>query len=106
MDKAALLKPRGVWPEAEVDIEGGTVKVRALTRAEAIELRSMSDKPALFDRKTLAYGMADPKLTEKEAGQWQENSLPSEIECVTLKIWELSGVFEGAEKTGVSGAGE
>ncbi len=106
MDKAKLLKPRGVWPEAEVEVEGGTVKVRALSRGQALNLRALAEKPEVFDRMTLVYGMADPKLTADEAKQWQDNSLPDEIENVTNKIWELSKVFEGAEKRGVQGAGD
>ena len=56
---------------------------------------SVQDIEAL-DRRMLFLGLVDPKLTEDEVKQWYAASPAGEIEPVTLKISELSGMTEGA----------
>ena len=93
-------------PEGEHEIEGvGTVKIRGLSRAEAIELRKVDDA-AVADRRMVALGLVEPKLTEDEVKTWQENSPIHEIEALTVAIGELSGQGAGAQKSGVSGVRE
>lgn len=104
VDKELLFKPR--LPEADVDVPGiGTVRVRGLTRIEATGLtkglRSEADaynRTAEIERRMLAAGMVEPKLTEDEARRWQEASPAGELEAVTNKINELSGTTPTAEK--------
>lgn len=96
MDKNLLLKAR--LPEADVDIPGvGTVRVRALNRAEAMRVQEATGTGAA-ERLILHLGMVDPPLTEAEARQWQEASVAGEIEPVTTRIAELSGILPGADK--------
>ena len=103
VDKAALFKPR--LEEADVKIEGvGTVRVRALSRGETFSVQQLTG--ALQDRKILHYGMVDPKLTEAEAGKWQHASPAGEIEAVTTKISELSGITQESPKSGLPDSGE
>jgi hypothetical protein len=113
INKEALFKPR--LAEAEIDLPGvGTVRVRALTRAEVIGIRRAADNdPATLDgkrvlvieRKMIALAMVDPELTEAEVGRWQDAAPAGELTPVTDKIQELSGMAEGASKSGVPGAG-
>jgi hypothetical protein len=94
--KARLLKPR--LPEADVDVPGvGTVRVRGLNRAEAIQVQGAKGIEAT-ERKILALGMVDPTMTEAEAGQWQKASPGNEIDIVTTRIAELSGMLDGSAK--------
>jgi hypothetical protein len=94
--KARLLKPR--LPEADVDVPGvGTVRVRGLNRAEAMIVQGASG-PEATERRILALGMVDPPMTEAEVGQWQKASPGGEIEPVSTKIAELSGMLDGAAK--------
>ena len=96
MDKELLLKPR--LPEADVEVPGiGTVRVRGLNRAEAMQVQAAKGVEAT-ERRILALGMVDPALTEAEAGQWQKNAPAGEIEPVSRRIAELSGMFDGADK--------
>lgn len=112
IDREALFKPR--LEEAEVDLEGmGTVRVRGLSRGEVIAMRKATDTEANLDgpralvieRKMIALAMIDPKLTETEVARWQEAAPAGELEPVTAKIQELSGLSEGANKSGLPGAG-
>lgn len=105
MDKAQLLKVR--VPEGEVEIpDVGTVRVRGLTREEAISARKATDsldnidgaRVLVLERKMLALAMIDPALTEDEVAEWQRGSPAGELEPVVLKIQELSGMLDDAAK--------
>lgn len=104
MDKELLFKPR--VPEADVDIPGiGIVRVRGLTRAEAMIIQSVKGTEAI-ERKMLHFAMVDPKLTEAEAGMWQKASTVGELEAVTRKIQELSGMGEAADRAAYKSLGD
>lgn len=97
--KAALLARR--LGEGEYEIEGvGTVRIRGLSRAEVLELRKLDDV-AEFDRQLVSTALVEPALTVDEVKTWQENSGPLEIERLVDAIRELSGLNEGAAKSGV-----
>jgi hypothetical protein len=98
MDKELLFKSR--LPEADIDIPGvGTVRVRGLSRVEAMHVQAANGVEAT-ERRILALGMVDPELTEAEVGQWQKASIASELEPVAQKIAELSGILpESAKET-------
>lgn len=105
LDKVALLSKRGTtesgFPEGEVEIPGfGTVRVRGLSRHEVLHIQSAHTKGgvAAVERLTVSLGMVDPVLTEDEVKQWQKVSPGGEIDPVTQKIGELSGMLEGADK--------
>lgn len=95
MDKELLFKPR--LPEADVEIAGvGTVRVRGLSRAEGLMVQNL--KGLALERKVLSLGLVDPELTEAEVGKWQEASTAGELEPVSQRIAELSGMVEAADK--------
>src|SRR5688572_30491197 len=97
IDKATLLKAR--LAEQEVDIPGvGTVRVRALSRAEALEVQGLGGDVAAIERKILALGMVDPPLTDAEVGEWYAAAPAGELEPVCQAIVAMSGLSEGAPK--------
>lgn len=99
MDKEKLFTPR--LPEADVEIPGvGTIRVRALNRAEVLIVEGVKSLDAK-DRKLISLGMVDPALTEAEAGRWQKASPAGELEPVTVKIAELSGMLPDSAKEAV-----
>jgi hypothetical protein len=106
MDKSKLIGKRADPTAVEVDVEGGKVKVRPLTRGEVLILRGLGEDPAKFERKLLAFAMVEPELTEAEVGQWQKNSPALEIEDVTDKVMDISGLKERAEKDAYKSAGD
>lgn len=99
-DKELLFKSS--LPEAEVDIPGkGTVRVRALTRTEALSIQHVKEGPGrveAIERKMLALAMVDPEMTEADIGRWQKASAAGEMEPVGRKVQELSGMTEDADK--------
>lgn len=103
--KGRLLSTR--LDQADVDIPGlGTVRVRALTRAEAISVRKATDREDTMDglrllileRKMLAAALIDPPMTEDEVRQWQQAAPAGELDPVVARVQELSGMVEGAQK--------
>lgn len=113
VDKAKLLAPRAAtasgMPEADVEVPGmGTVRVRGLSRAEQLLTVKQGDidaagnpditRVAAIERRMIARAMVDPELTEEEAGQWQTRATNGELEPVTEKISELSGMLPGQAK--------
>ena len=103
--KARLLTPR--ITEDDVPIEGvGTVRVRGLSRGEVFALRKAKEAgklkdDAAWDRRLVSLAMVNPPMTEIEVGEWQDSSPAGELEDVTKKIQELSGMAEGADKSNV-----
>lgn len=98
VDKELLFKAR--LPEADVEIEGiGTVRVRGLSRAEALSIQKVAGSGTdILERKMLALAMVSPRMTEGEVREWQEAAPAGELEPVTVKVQELSGINEDSAK--------
>ena len=106
MDKGVLLRRR--LREDTVAIDGvGAVKVRGLSRGEADDVVTAreADGVLAMERKILHFGVVDPALTEDEVSQWQRLADTAELNAVIARISELSGMDEGAAKSGVPGDG-
>jgi len=105
VDKSALLAAR--LPSEEVEIPGvGTVTLRGLSRYELHLAGKGTEDPALVERRMISYAMVDPQLSVDDVEQWQKVSPAGELGPVTEKLRELSGLAEGAAKSGVAGPGE
>lgn len=98
VDKETLFKPR--LPEADVEVPGiGIVRVRGLSRTEVLSIQQKdTSAPGAFERVLLAYALMDPELTEGEVGEWQAASIAGELEPVTAKVTELSGLSKDSAK--------
>lgn len=104
MDKALLLAPR--LPEDTVDIPGlGSVRVRALNRAEAMAIQGRKGSEAT-ERLVITLGLLDPVLTEAEVGQWMTAATAGEIEPVSNRIAELSGLLPDSAKVAYKSDGD
>lgn len=87
--------------EADVELPGvGTVRVRALNRAEAMSVGKLTD-PALKDLHIIAIGMIDPVLSVSEVRRWGEASPAGELEMVSRRIAQLSGMLPESAKEAV-----
>jgi hypothetical protein len=104
MDKDQLLKPR--LPEDTHDIDGvGTIRFRALSNGEAIrvsEVAATKNRQALI----LSLGLVEPALTVGEAHIWMQSAPAGEVDAVSKKIAAMSGMLEGAGKSGLPADGE
>jgi hypothetical protein len=93
-------RPAGL-PEADVDLPGGmgVVRVRGLSRAEALEVQKIADAGTLMlERRMLALAMVRPRMSEGKVREWQEVAPAGELEPVTDKVQELSGMAETSAK--------
>ena len=80
---------------------GGTVKVRGLTRDEAMEVRKRPDDAAR-DNYMIATGMVEPVLSEDDVALWATTAPAGDSVEITRAIGRLSGMVEGAGKSGPS----
>jgi hypothetical protein len=119
LDADAILAPRADtttgWPEDDVHVARlGKVRVRGLSRAEVVVQRKKTDEESLdgprilaLERNMLALAMLRPAMTEAQIGAWQKiPGASTEIDTVMQKAQQLSGLAEGAPKSGVAGDGD
>jgi hypothetical protein len=92
--------PSGM-PEDDVEVTGlGLVRVRGLSRDEALSLRGIAGR-AESERALLAFAMVSPRLTPAQVARWQAASPAGEMEPVTDKVAELSGMLDDSAKQAV-----
>lgn len=84
--------------------DGSTVAIRALTRDEILESQ---DAGSLADRDNyiVATGMTDPRMSVEDVAAWAAAADAGDLTAVTDAIAELSGLKQGAGKSGVATAG-
>lgn len=95
----------------EVKTHAGVVIIRPLSRAEVLGLQEARRRAKLtlaqFEARMVAAGMVSPVMTPTDVEQWQSvEKAGGALKDVTEKIAEISGLAEGASKSGVSGAGQ
>lgn len=97
IEKSKLLEAMFGIEEVELQ-RGGSVKVRGLSRAEALTIKGKEMPQDEMEQKLLSAALVEPKLTEAEVKTWQESSPAGEIEDVTAAIMRLSGMEKAAAK--------
>lgn len=109
LDKEALLKRRRTDKTEDVDLGEGTVTVRGLSRGEVTRARVAAAKAgkdnqvATMDNHMIAAGLVDPEMTVAEVAEWLEDAPAGDAVSVLGVIQELSGLAEGAQKSGNAG---
>ncbi|MGH9891078.1 MAG: hypothetical protein ACREA0_03670 [bacterium] len=99
MNKEQFLKAR--LGRREVVLQGvGTVVVRGLSRAEAFRVRECIGADAM-ERKVIELGLLDPSLDADEVLEWYQCAPAGEVDLLSNAIQELSGLTEGAPKSGL-----
>lgn len=91
MDKAGLFA--AALPEDDVETHAGTIRVRGLSRAEVFKLKRYTyAEQDQLDQKMLEWGVVEPKLTEAEVRAWRAAWTTDQLDAVTERIAELSGM--------------
>lgn len=88
-------------PVDEVEIPGkGTVRVRGLSRAEALdELRKVDRSVSgAYECRLVSLSLVEPALTDDEVRLWRESSTSPELDVVLEAISVLSGMTKAAAK--------
>ncbi len=104
MEKTALFAPRLMEADL-VLVDVGTVRVRGLSRFEAVHVQAAKEG-AGRERRILALGMVEPRITEEDAGEWMKAATAGEIEKVTNRITELSGLASESAKDAYKSDGD
>lgn len=100
VSKADLLKKR--FGVEDVEVPGvGIVKVRPLSRTEALKIQGVEMPYDEMERKLLAAALVEPQLTEDEVATWQDNSPAGELQPVAQAIARLSGLEQSSPKEAV-----
>lgn len=79
---------------------GLTVSIRGLTRAEAVQLRTMRDDPSAIEIHCIRYACG---LSEDEATEWWTESRQDDVEELVNEISRLSGLDEKTGKADAEG---
>lgn len=90
--------------EEDLPLSSGLVRVRGLSRGEVFMMRKSQQDGGLKDegaweRRMVSLALLQPKLTEEQVGAWQQGPAGGDLETLTEKIQELSGLGEGADKS-------
>lgn len=92
-------------PMGEGDVtlaSGKKVRVRGMSRGEVFAMqKAFAGDEAAQERHILSKCMLIPTLTERQAGAWQQEKAGGDLDAVTAKIQELSGLRAGADKSRV-----
>lgn len=92
----------------EVKTHAGVVVVRPLSRAEVLALkaeRAAGMTLGEFEAHMVSHALVHPEMTAGEVSRWQAaDKAGGDLERVVNKITEISGLGEGADKSGVSPA--
>lgn len=107
--KNALMagEPQEADDTAEVKTHAGVVTVRALTRKEVLNLNSGRQNGELniaeYEAVMVSKGLVSPKMSVAEVSSMQDHEKAGSgaLKDITDKIAELSGLAEGADKSGV-----
>lgn len=84
--------------QASVDVDGGTVTVRGLTRSQAVQVAACDDGSPEQEQAILRLGLVEPQLDEMDVKAWYEVALAGDVQAVCLRIQALSGMDDGAPK--------
>lgn len=104
MDKELLFKRKATLRTTEVPLDDGelVVAVRALSRGEVAKAKKDFSKDQV-ENALISLALVDPKLTPEEVAEWLDEAPAGDSVAVMSAVAELSGMSEGADKSGVPG---
>lgn len=100
IDKEQFLK--APMPEDIVALPGlGDVRVRGLSRAEAVNMKGIKDDVGQLECSIIHLGLVDPALTFPEIEAWYASAPAGLIDVIVRAVERLSGLSEEAPKRDV-----
>lgn len=100
VDKALLLNRKATDGTRKVPIEGvGDVTVRGLSRGEVQRAKELPEDQR--ENALISLALVDPELTPEEVAEWLDGAPAGDSVAVMNAVAELSGMTEGARKSGV-----
>ncbi|MFI6763853.1 hypothetical protein ACIBF5_32495 [Micromonospora sp. NPDC050417] len=77
---------------------GGTVRVRGLTRGEVKDISDGVNEGKNMEPYSLSLALVDPVLTEEEAAGMTTSGCFDDVQAITTRVNELSGIAQGSAK--------
>ncbi len=96
VSKDDLLSGARVLPHGSVEVPEGTIEIRGLSRAEAMQMQACANVDEM-EVVILVAGMVDPSLSEEEVRQWRSSRPNDEICEVSDAILGLSGLLADSQ---------
>jgi hypothetical protein len=91
-------------PTETYTIDGvGDVVIRGLTRNEGLAVQKCEDTEDR-DNLVISAGLVEPRMSVDDVAEWAANEQAGCMTKLSNRIAELSGMVEGAGKSGVSRA--
>lgn len=97
IDRDQLLAHARVLPEHDVETPAGTVRVRALSRAEVLSLAPLAGDAQEIEVRVVAWGLIDPALSVDEVRDWQKATTGEAITAISDAVAKLSGMGPDAQ---------
>lgn len=85
--------------------DGSTVGIRALTRDEVLESQRTAKTEVERDNMLVAAAMTDPKMSVEDVAAWGAAGAAGDVVAVSEAVQVLSGLKEGAGKSGAARTG-
>lgn len=79
--------------------DGSTVAIRALSRDEVLEMQAL-ETVAERDNFVVSRGMTEPELSVEDVAEWAADGAAGDMVAITQAVALLSGLQEGAGKSG------
>jgi len=100
VDKAALLSGAAAVELTAVPVPGfGLIKVKPLSRAQAMSVCNRDLDAAEMEQVLVSYAAVEPTFTRKEVARWQEiDTAGGALSKLVHVIMEISGMEIGAGK--------
>lgn len=81
---------------------GFTVRIRPLSRGEVLAVKNREMPVDLMEQKLLSLALVEPAMSEKDVKVWQAVCVAGELEGVTQRIMELSGLTKAETKAAMA----
>lgn len=104
--KASLFARKASLETDKVPIGDLTVVVRALSRDEVKRLKDENASASTFENRLIAASLVVPEMDAVEVAQWLDEAPAGDSVAVMTAVARLSGLDEGAQKSGVPRTGK
>lgn len=81
--------PRTQHQTEEIELSGGPVTVRGLSRAEALRMADHGDNVQALEIDVIATATSTP---QKDAASWYEEASSQDVELIVTTVLRLSGM--------------
>ena len=73
------------------------MRSRVLSRHEVLHVQAQKGTAAV-EQMTVSLGLIAPKMTAEQVKAWQKSSIGAELDAVTERIGQLSGMLKDSRK--------